>query len=371
MNKFSALLDDITVINFPMIWKLIRRYRKMCLGVSCGIFFLSLLIFIFQSNIFSSSISFKAVANDRLPSPSLFVTQDDGRLKADIMRLSRSVDFYRLVATTLLVQFSMDEVLQGISKSPKRDLDAIQLSCTDRKDCSAEHLANLLPPFIDIVYGDREGNNFILTVRSVNAIFNRKLLDVVIEAINLSRIESRRASLIEQQQITKKMIDKNQSKLNSLNYQDLSRQLGLLQSQEKELEDKLKSSHNNLIGQMEKFDAAKSQLENRRQAKDRSVSLDDVEVSKRRRSLQDRVAQLTSDINAVEIMADAKSDEANRILRELKVQLDQAKDELSRMPQESRGYDNLDKFITSNDEKIDSTEFDFKVIQDQLQMARS
>ena len=41
------------------------------------------------------------------------------------------------------------------------------------------------------------------------------------------------------------------------------------------------------------------------------------------------------------------------------------------MPQESRSYDNLDKFISSNDKKIYASEFNFKVISDQVEMARN
>lgn len=371
MNKFSSLLDDITVINFPMLWKLVLRYRSMCIGVTLVIILISVSFYFFQSNIFSSSISFKAVRTESSSQKIQLFNQDDNLLKADIMRLARSVDFYRLIAGRLLVDYSLEEVLKGMVKNSRSQIERIQLECSDHIDCSTEQLANLIPPSVDIAYGDRDGNNFVLTVRTVNSLFNRKLLDTVVEAINSSRIESRRIYLIEQQQITKQMIEKNRTKLASLNYQEMSRQLGQLASQEKEIEDKLKTSHQNLLGQMERFDAAKSQLENRRQAKDSAVSLDDVEISKRRRSLQAKVEQLTGDINAVELMADSQSAESTRILRELKAQLAQSKDELSRMPQESRRYDNTDKFNNSNDELIDASEFNFKVMQDQLEMAKS
>ncbi len=371
MNKISSLLDDITVINFSMFWKLICRYRRMCIAISLSCTIVASLFYLLQSNIYSSSLSFKAARGDNQSTHSVIFTQADDKLKADIMRLERSVDFYRIVASRLLSQYSLSEIVQGINKNSSSVMEKIILTCSDNAECANEQLANLLPSTLDITYGDREGNNFILTVRTFRAQFNRKYLDVVIDAIHHSRIETRRQYLLEQQQITKQMINKNKGKLSSQNFDELSRKLGQIVSLEKEFDDKLKVSHQNLVGQMERFDAAKSQLDNRKQAKNREVKLDDVEISKRRRSLQSKVEQLTGDLNAVELMADGASVESGKILIELKMQLEQAKAELSKMPQESRGYDNLDKFISSNDEKIDASEFDFKVISDQVEMARN
>lgn len=370
MNKISALLDDITVINFSMLWKLFRRYRQMCLALLASCCLIALFYYIFQSNVFSSSISFKAARNDSSTAHSILAGSGDDKLKADILRLERSVDFYRIIASKLLSQFSLSEVLHGISKNSSKTMDHIVLLCADNTECANEQLANILPSSIDITYGDRDGNNFILTVRTIKAEFNRKYLDTVIEAIHHSRIEARRLYLSEQQQITRQMISKNKGKLTGSNYDELARRHGQIISLEKEYDDKLKVSHQNLIGQMERFDAAKSQLDNRKQAKNREVKLDDIEVSKRRRSLLALVEQLTGDINAVELMADSTSAESGKILLELKLQLEQAKADLSKMPQDSRGFDNLDKFISANDEKIDASEFDFRVISDQVEMAR-
>ncbi len=367
MNKLSNLLDDITVVSFPMMWKLAKRYNKMCVGVLFGVISLTALLYIFQSNVFSSSISFKNAAVESSGDGSaLFAVENLDVKRAEILRLGNSVDFYRLIATNLLDRFTLEEVVKGIQEKGKGIVQRIELQCSKDIECQREVIANMLPKMIDITYGDRNGNHYILTVRTVRPVFNRQLLDVVISSVQSSRLKSKKQQLVEQQNITRRMIKSNRDKLTSTRYLELKEEINIFDNQLREFDEKMKVFHQNYLGQQEKLSAAKAKLNNRKTSLGKEVNLDDLELSKKREGLKLKISQLTNDINSIELLSENKSGEGLKILNELKAELKANRKLLKKMPQSKRQLDNLDRFIATNDKKYDASVFDYNVFKEQV-----
>ncbi|MDO9182286.1 MAG: hypothetical protein Q7U04_07745, partial [Bacteriovorax sp.] len=106
MNKIELLFDGTTIINFPFIIKLFKRYLKSSIFISLFLTAICLSFYFMQEEVYWTSISFSDATEDKtdagMKGLSMLMGDKKGGLRAtDILNLRSSIDFNRKIAISI------------------------------------------------------------------------------------------------------------------------------------------------------------------------------------------------------------------------------------------------------------------------------
>ena len=375
LNKLELVFDSTTIINIPFMVKLFKRYFKSSIFISVVITFFSASLYFFQKEMYWASISFSDASESNESSLSIPVgilgDKKGGIRAADILNLRSSVDFNRKVAQNLISSEFYSNLRFDLNYLGFKSVNALEIEkiCKGNSGCITENLAKRLPKFYEITDKDRNGVNFSVEVKALDALTANVLLKSVSKAIGDSRTEVVRYKLKEQEKSDTSILIEKKKEIDVVNFYELQDDKNRLESELNEIQSKIDHQTNVITSVQDKLATADASYQLSRKISNKRVNYDELNNEMRRRELKDKIIKLNSDIIALEDISTEHSQQDKDVLIQLKKEMETAKKRLKSYG-EGDSQINLNQFVKQNDEKIYAKELEYKVIKDQWDSAK-
>jgi len=371
LKKLSVILDETTILNFPFLWLLLRRYRYISLGIPLLGVVLAFYFYFTQNLISTLSIGFRSVSNDS-SSPNNALSKvlgetNDTLSPQEIVEMAKSLDFLHVVAAAL-VRHPGYPKLNLNSFEAKRLLSTKELfsECRDDQKCQIEEVSKILPDLISIRQHNLVKNKFYVDVKALDSFTSHLLLNIASDVIVASRIENMRHQFSEQRKMTNELIEKKSEELKSTNFAGLSAENKVITAKLEGLEQGLLSM--SAMYQSKQFEV--NRMEITLQQTERTIqggkSENDRERFNQQESLKNKIKQMAQDIHALEMNKESLGPSDRVVLEQLTFDLKVKKEQLKKLPAEKRSVINADKFVEEKDKAANFTFFDYMVAKKEL-----
>jgi PIN domain nuclease of toxin-antitoxin system len=219
MNKFNLLLNENTIIDFKVLWKLAARYRLHFLiatFVFCCVFFVN---YYSQPVIYSVNVPIKVVSSHAVANDLSALVPIDTTNNVTVSELKISLGnltFLKNFADLTIEVPSFDKMNFGSTTANKniygRDLKKI---CKKDKDCLIDQLAGNLRGIFTVDQGLTD-NRFILTVNTIDKFTAQQVTGVLIKAIDINRVHVRQYLVLKEIQSVGNLINEGRSILQKM-----------------------------------------------------------------------------------------------------------------------------------------------------------
>jgi len=367
LKKIEALLDETTVINFKLLWKLGFRYKS---HVACTavLFLLNILLFYFsQPKIFTSNIPVKTIIKHNVSTDlsSLVPVNEPEVINLAELNVSMSShSFLKNYSELLQGDPAFSQLVLGAPSGSGVRVKDLLKKCAGNKDClTLETIPYLRNSFV-IEQGVSE-NRFSLSVHA----FDLQTLQVakkqLVAAIEKFRLETHQYQISKELSSVEKLIVENQNLLAS------TKGIELLDSNEKneskiaEVKDRMRT----LQAQINTSQTGLTENEARSHQNQKALSGDakgDRLIASESLSVNKRINDLRLNIAALSVLSVENMSEKDRdIVRKLNLELSFL--EKKRKEQGLDEHDERDElFIQDQHSKEKSIEFDLAVSQKKI-----
>lgn len=373
MEKLSQLLNESTIVEFKLLWKLVRRYRSHFFAAVV----LSLAIFVYtysqQPIIYAVNVPIKVVANHTVAHDlSALVPVENGatlnvnELKISLDNFTFMKSFAKLVVKDpSFEKFNLGSTLANKKISGKK----IKTTCGNDNNCVVDAVASALKPLFSIEQGLTE-NRFVLSVNAIDRNTVQVITPILMKAIDENRIHVRQYLVLKEIQSVSNLIAESRSIMQKMDgYQALEDQ-EKLQSNIDSQKEELKILQYNATQEQANFKALESRmLENRRSTNGRNISSTDeydsiVKGQARLIELSQNLAILTT------IPAEKRSKADNLIIEQLKEEKDRL---IKTLPSAAtrRSLQLNENFLEGQRSKAGDIEFDYIVSKNKLEKLTS
>lgn len=373
LKNIDRLLDGTTVLNFPMYFRLFRRYKKMSVAVMCLVLALAMALHFLQRTTYYTSINFSDVASGN-PDPAMkmlsaFTGDSKDNQKAhQILGLRKSMDFSRRVATRLMNNEAFLNMRFDLNYFGDNTLKAREIvkKCGGKDECVHRLLVELIPSFYEIFDRDRAGVTFTVEAKASDELTAQVIIKELQESIQEFRISTLKSTIAQQEKTNLEILAIKQKEMQEAQFYQHLEEKDLIDSQLKDINDRI-DVHSKIFAEVKSTVASlESRVERSRAVVGKKVGIDQIEREKRRSELKERIEKLNKDLNALEISNFEYSEKDKQVITNLKNELAEKKKTLNRLGH-GNGSSSMDSFIKSSEEKINSTELEYKVAKDQYE----
>jgi len=368
MKKLNIILDETTIINFPFLWKLVRRYYLIPILTPLFVFVVSAYFYYSQNVIYSTSVGFRSVA-DEADSPTsamakLLGEKTNGLSPQEVIGIAKSPDFFDRVSRQLVVNPKFQFMnFNSITVKGQIPVTAMFQHCKMDIDCTRIALSKVIPQFVSINQDETVDSKFHVVVKTLDPFTSSTLLNIVREVIVEERIMTTKHFLNGQKKISEDILRKKKLELDDTNYMTLGEDI-------KSVGHELENLQTIMIVLSRKYEEKKYELSKY------EITLNQTEESLKsgkndeerdyfvqRESLRSRIKQITQDINTMEINKEGTSAEGAEILAQLRAELQIKKADLGKFKALPRAIASSDQFVENKEKASSFTEFDLNVIK--------
>ena len=220
MEKFSVLLDETTIVNFKLLWKLMGRYRTHLTIAVISFLFTFIYFYFSQPVVFSTSVPIKVVAKHTVSNDMQSLIQVESTSNVTLNELTVSLSGYSFIksyAEAIVKDPEFDRLNFGSIASGKKLMGiTVRQSCNDQPSCMIDQLITPLSGSFLIEQGATE-NRFSLTVNALNDKTVHHLTDTLITTIEKSRIATRQYLVLKEIESVDNLIKESRSYLKDKN----------------------------------------------------------------------------------------------------------------------------------------------------------
>lgn len=371
MKKLSIILDETTILNFPFLWLLVRRYKYISLITPFlgGLF--ALYLYFSQNLISTVSMGFKSVSNEA-NSPTNAISKVLGETKdvltpQEIVGMASSLDFIQKVAEEVVKHPKFEE-LNLNSFDAKKILSVKEMfkDCKGDLSCETSELTKVLPLFISINQDKMVETKFYVDVKTLDFYTSHILVQIVSQTISNERVNSMKHGLSSQRLITTELLNKKNEEINSTNFVGLSNEMKTITAELEIATGRVASL--GAIYESKKLDLSKMDITLKQTEKSfqSGTSDDERETYNQVETLKLKIKQVTQDIHSIELNKGTLSPGDQGILDQLKSELKEKKRELRHISKNDRSVANVDQFLEAKDKDSNFTSFDYKVAKQEL-----
>ncbi len=201
MSKFNRLLNENTIVDFGLLWRLAKRYRSHF--VIAAIFFMIILSYnyflqpvIYAVNVPMKAISQHTVANDL---SALLPVENTNAVNLNELKISlENFTFLKSLAGVVVADKRFDIYNFGSVVSNKNiyGID-IKNACGNDRACLIDKVANSLKGLFKVEQGLTE-NRFVLTVNAIDKATVKALTTYLIRAIDQNRVNVRQYQVLKE-----------------------------------------------------------------------------------------------------------------------------------------------------------------------------
>ncbi|MBC7430406.1 MAG: hypothetical protein H7336_17460 [Bacteriovorax sp.] len=218
MRKLSAVLDEVTFLNFPFLWKQILRYRWLMplfpiLFIGCMFMFQKTQFTIYSLNLEAKLASKPGTGVTSGIAQSMMLDGQSAISYEELAALIASYEFQHLIAQEIVASSDFQQMnFTPINASSFRKWKQIFGSCGGSKDCEVDIVTNVINRFYDVKKGQTEGR-FTFSVTSLDPMTTQKLARFMIDSITKSRLKATQTVYIQQSQHAEEMIQKSREEM--------------------------------------------------------------------------------------------------------------------------------------------------------------
>ncbi|MBK25447.1 MAG: hypothetical protein CME70_15740 [Halobacteriovorax sp.] len=373
MKKLNIVLNETSIINFPFLWKLVKRYKILSISVPLIAAAYSSYTYMGQNTIYSGKVGFKYV-NEASNSPSGMIFSMLGEKTStldptEIISYGNSVDFQYKVADELIRSDQFRKLnFNSIGSRKLKTFESMFKACSGNKDCERDKVARLVGQFYSVNMSNDVIDRYSLTVRSLDHNTTDTLVKVVSKAIQNDRLNQIRYFVTSQVKISEELLEKKKKEV------DLEMIKGLL-DQQAQFKVKIKTANNRLnsirqhyFGEKSRLNRLETELSQTKKTlakKNKSTNSELFKVTEAKK-LRERVKQLREDIASIELSFENQNQiNGSEITKKLKQELKTNERKLASLGDvEKYGVD--ESFAKGKQNSKATSEHNYNVIKNQF-----
>lgn len=371
MKKLNIVLNETSIINFPFLWKLIKRYKVLSISVPLIAGLYSSYTYLGQNTIFSGSSGFKYVSeSSNSPTSMIFSMLGEKTSKLDtteIISYGNSVDFQYRVAEEIMKNDDYKKLnFNSVGSRKMLNFEEMFSACARSKDCVRDKVARIVGNFYSVAMDQEVIDRYQLVVRTLDHHTTDTLVKTISKTINADRLNQIRYFVTSQVKISEDLLKKKKEEI------DLDK-VKLMLDEQAQLKVKVLTAKNRLH-EMRKIYYSEQKSLNRLETdvNQRNITLKKVGRSSNSdlfrlaeaKKLKEKVKQLREDITSIETSFNSNAGRSTSITEKLRKELGQNERKLASLGDTSKLGEN-NKFITNSGTKKANREHDLKVSRKQ------
>ena len=364
MSKFNQLLNENTIVDFGLLWRLTKRYRSHLL-MAVG-FFATFFAYNYfnQPVIYALNIPLKAVSQEPLgPSNPAQILSGGDSVGLSINELKISLENYsymKMLAESVIGDPTFPEMNFGSIKTNNSYYGKeITLKCRNDRKCIVETLISQMRELYILEPGITE-NRFILNVKAVNKKTVQTLTGHLTKTIEANRIQVRKYQIIKEMESVKSLIDESRSLIQKIDGYTTLEEQEKIQNGISELKDRIKLLQQSSSQELSNVSALESKLNENKKSTTSNLGLGSIEVESLKKN-QARLAEIRQNIVILSNIPESRKTTADKLVIE---QLQAERVALQgQLPADKKRKDIelKDTFAASQRTKTSDYEFDYQV----------
>lgn len=374
MDKFNQLLNETTIVDFRLLWKLSVRYRShlvFAVILFCAIFSYN---YYSQPIIYAVNVPIKAISNHTVSHDLSALLPVDNANNVNLSELKISLESYSFLnsyAELILKEPGFDKFNFGVISTNKNIYGyELKKRCNANKECLLGKLANQLKGSFFVEQGLTE-NRFVLTLNAIDQKTVLNLAKVLVKAIEINRIYVRQYLVLKEIESVGNLIAESRSIMTKMDGFKALEDQEKLQNNIADLKERIRMLQSSISMEVANVTALASRLaENKRSThQSRAVSSrDDFEkIQKAQARLNDVKMNITTLLSIPESNRSSTDNYYIAQLKEEKTRL------LKLLPAEStrKSMELSENFIEGQRVKSGDYEFDYQVAKNKLDKLNS
>ncbi|MBC97490.1 MAG: hypothetical protein CME63_07055 [Halobacteriovoraceae bacterium] len=375
MKKFNLILHETTILNFPFMGKLIRRYWYLAIAIPALVFSLSLYHFNHQNNIHKRSVFFSNINEDHTgPTPLMSAVigdQKSGLTETDIVGILKSLDFQQEFAEIIIENPDFMRLdLSGLNSKEPFDMKAFLSSCNQKVSCIQKRVRGAIFSFVSIKPDHIVTTRFSLEVMTRDHFTTTFLLKEISRYIENSRVKTIKHKIEDQIAVSKQLLKEKKLELQAFNLQGLSEEKKSLEERVSEIKSKIES-YNRFFHRLKlDLDLMETKVRETKKASQANIDTSKIIDFQKRKRWEDKIRKLESDIGAIKVVSQKLSSQDEQILAQLTSELKKVQKKLLSMGDRGRAVSSEVQFINRKEGESNFTEFDYKVKKEQYEKTK-
>ena len=372
MKKLNIVLNETSIINFPFLWKLVKRYKLLSVSVPLIAAVYSTYTFVGQNTIYSGKVGFKHV-NESSNSASGMIFSMLGEKTStldptEIISYGNSVDFQYKVADVIIKTNDYKKMnFNSVGTRNFKNTDEIFKACSKNKNCVRDKIARLVGQFYSVSMSNDVIDRYTLIVRTLDHNTTDTLVKAVSKTIHESRLNQIRYFVTSQVKISKELLDKKKKEI------DINMIKGMLDKQAqyrvkiKTANSRLTQIRVNFFREKTRLNRIKTELSQTRKmlANQSSSSNSDLFKATEAREIREKIKQLRNDIASIETSFSSTEVKSTDITSKLKSELTANERKLASLGDVEK-FRVDDTFAKNKENKKATNEHNYKVIKQQF-----
>lgn len=367
LNKMNIILDETTVLNFPFIGKLVKRYWLISLLLPIAALAFGLFKYSSQNTIFQSNHGFKNTAESANPSSaiaSMLGERNRGLDETEIISIANSVDF----------QYKLAEVLMNKQEFSKLNFNAINTEkqvpqssffahCGSEKDCVKKTLAGILPALYSIVPDKGVINRYVVIVRTLDEMTSRLILNELSKLVEEDRIKNIQSTISQQIKLSEELIQDKKVELDAADINSQRDRFKFLESEIIDVDRKLGSYRNTFFTLKQNLSQAETILSETLKTRNKKVNINELMKNEKAEALENRISQLREDLNSLEVSKSHFGGKDQSIISQIRKEISDKENELKAIGNFKRSISSVTQFVKMKDKSSPNQEFDYAVLK--------
>ena len=363
MQKINLLLNESTILNFRLLWKLFVRYRSHNIFAIVGFFIFLYLNYYRQPIVYTISVPTKAISNHSVSRDLTSLLPADNTNSLTVSELKFSIynfSFAKSYAELVIKDPDFDQLnLGSITLNVKQLGLELKKTCKSDTSCLVIKVASLLKESYTVESAGSD-NRFILTVSSIDEKTVKRLSTIFLKALELNRVHTRQYLVLKELATVSSLIAESHSVIEKIDG------LKIIEDQEKlinnisELKEKIKLIQTSTNAELANSSALESKYnENKKSTSNKA--LPSHEQYDKIKKIQQRIVEINSNISNLTVISKGQRTESdNAIIKQLKKEKDRLQ---FNIPQEANRIlmAREEKFIEGQLDQASDLEFNYQV----------
>lgn len=369
MDKFNQLLNENTIVDFKLLWKLSTRYRSHL--ILAALFFMAIFSFNYyvQPVIFAVNVPLKAISNHTVANDLSTLLPVDNANTVNLSELKISMENYSFLKSyaELATKDTHFNKLNFGSVNSNDDIYGSELKkvCGKDKECLYDRLANVLKGSFNVEQGLTE-NRFILTVNAKEKQTVQRLTSILLKALELNRVHVRQYLVLKEIQSVGNLIAESRSIMQKMDGYKALEDQEKLNNNISDLKERIRMLQNSASLEMANVSTLESRLAENKRSTRKKVA-ESREEFERIQKAQARFVDIKQNISILSSMPEEKRSDSDRLII---AQLKEEQHRLSKIipPEPHRKSMELtENFIEGQRGKSGDYEFDYMVAKNKLE----
>ncbi len=374
MKKFSIVLHETTIINFPFFWKLMNRYKYVTFVAPVLVIFYASYFYSIQNTIYVQTSTFKNIVGDQEGAAgaiaSVLGEKSKSLSQSEVSGIIKSLDFQHDFSVALFNNPEFSKLdLSSIKDKKSFDMDTFLANCAGKKECIHKKIRSSIFSKMSINGNRSIKDSYILKVVSKDRFTTTLILKEAKKAVFETRIKTIQLKLTQQIKLSEDLIKTKRDELNNVNLGQLIERKKSLENQVDSMDHKVKNLSQYLQSLKIKLALMETKVKEtkkvtsgrRRNSSSKALTL------RAQKRLEEKIRKLESDIAAIKVVASEISNEDESIMQQLEAELKKEKLKLAKQRTSGRSIANEMNFYNRKDGESSYTEFDYKVAKKQFE----